>query len=201
MLLNKYSAICAFEGDDLRENENSNQLIRYLLKGLIIICLATLAYLVWLLGNNYVTAVSIILILVILVTTILIVEYRKSRRRYSAHSPSPLINRFILMGQEGIYEKEWHVSGDTSFLIGKSTAKSEVDIDLGDTHFSDYVSSEHAVINYVYGHWYIEDIDSVSGVGLKRKGEEHIYRLKPGVSYEMTIGDVIYISKAKLLVV
>jgi len=115
----------------------------------------------------------------------------------SPHRPS--INRFILLSQEGGHEKEWHVSGEIAFLIGKSTADKEADIDLGDTQFSEYISNEHAVINYSEGCWYIEDIGSLNGVGLRKKSEEHIFRLRACVPYRVDIGDVIYISKAKLL--
>jgi len=110
------------------------------------------------------------------------------------------ISCFVLLSTEGGFEKEWHVPGATSFLIGKGTVSNEVDMELGDTHFCEYISTEHAVLNFIAGCWYIEDLDSLNGVGIRKKGEEFALRLKPGVPQKVDIGDVIYISKAKIMV-
>ena len=104
------------------------------------------------------------------------------------------------MTPDGGREKEWLCQGVTSFLIGKSTTTSTVDIELGDTHYGEYIAAEHAVLNQMDGIWYIEDLGSVNGVGLRKRGEEYTLRLKPMVSYKVDEGDVIYISKAKILV-
>jgi len=50
------------------------------------------------------------------------------------------------------------------------------------------------------GTWYLEDLGSVNGVGLRKKGEEYTLRLKPLTSYKIDEGDAIHISKARILV-
>lgn len=110
------------------------------------------------------------------------------------------VKRFILITQNGEQEKEWHCEGVRSFLIGKSTANHTVDMDLSDSYYMDYISPAHAVLNYSQGYWYIEDLNSKNGVGIKKRGEEYALRLKPMTSYKVEQGDIIYISKVKLLV-
>lgn len=110
------------------------------------------------------------------------------------------IKKFVLITRDGEKEKEWHCEGVKSFLIGKSTINSEVDIDLTDTYYAEYISPNHAVLNYAEGYWYIEDLNSKNGVGIKKRGEEYALRLKPMTSYKIDEGDVIYISKSKLFV-
>lgn len=174
----------------------------YVIKTLIIICLFAIAFLTWLLGDTAAWAIGFTAIgaLLIIWAAVEYHGYLTSKRKPPPVYPPNPISCFALVSQEGGHEKEWHVSGATSFLIGKSTADTDVDIELGDTHYSKYVSNEHAVINFAAGCWYVEDTDSENGVGLRRRNEEVVYRLKPGKPYEICIGDVIHISKAKILV-
>lgn len=180
------------------EDEKTNKTRKNLLKLLIIACLIAIACLLWFLDSGIILVLGLAaLILAIAIFRIII---QMINRPKTITYPPSQISRFVLMDQDGGYEKEWHISGGNSFLIGKNTAENEVDIDLGDTRYSEFVSPEHAFINHVHGSWHIEDNDSESGVGLKRKGEDYIYSLKSGVPYSFNAGDVIYISKAKLLV-
>ncbi|MCL2593205.1 MAG: FHA domain-containing protein [Defluviitaleaceae bacterium] len=128
----------------------------------------------------------------------LFIEYKRSKKNQKIEDLS--IKRFILITRDGEREKEWYAEGSTSFLIGKGTPAKEVDIELGDTHYNAFISNEHAVLNYSDGFWYIEDLNSFNGVGVKKRGEEYALRLKPNVSYKIDEGDIIYISKAKILV-
>ncbi len=141
--------------------------------------------------------------LLLLLVVWYIFEYKKNK----VNSINPLIHfeeknikRFILITYEGEKEKEWYCDGVKSFLIGKGTTSKDVDIELGDTHYSKFISNEHAVLNFTNGFWYIEDLNSTNGVGLKKNGEEFALRLKPMVAYKVDEGDIIYISKAKILV-
>lgn len=43
----------------------------------------------------------------------------------------------------------------------------EVDIDLSDVEYASLISKEHAVLNYSSGSWFIEDLESENGVGIK----------------------------------
>ena len=122
---------------------------------------------------------------------------------FSKRGPAPPeespIKKLVLITRDGEREKEWSCEGLVSLLIGKGTVSGEVDVELGDTHYCEYITNEHAVINYSDGFWYIEDLNSANGVGIKKKGEEYALRLKPMTPYKIEEGDLIYISKAKLL--
>lgn len=109
------------------------------------------------------------------------------------------IRKYVLITRDGETEKEWSCKGVNSFLIGKGTISQSVDIDLSDTYYAQYISNEHAVLNFHDGYWYIEDLNSANGVGLKKRGEEYSLRLKPLTSYKIDEGDIIYISKVKIL--
>ena len=112
----------------------------------------------------------------------------------------PPIKKIVLITTNDEKQQEWLCKNVRSFLIGKGTASSEVDIDLGNTKYSEYINNEHAVLNYSNGFWYIEDLNSQNGVGIKKYGEEYALKLKPKVAYKIDKGDVIYISKTKILV-
>ena len=66
---------------------------------------------------------------------------------------------------------------------------------------NDVLVDEYAVINRVDSDWYIERISEKLVVGLRRAGEQYVYKLKPGVFYKMCANDTIYIEKERLLLV
>ena len=141
-------------------------------------------------------------VLAILLFAWLFVEYRFrwSKPLMTHNQPSEIVTSFALLSLDGEREQEWYAQGVSSFLIGKGSANRDVDIELGDTHHSEYISSEHAVLNFSLGYWYIEDLDSKHGVGVKKKGAEYAFRLKPSIPYKIEVGDTIYISKVKIIV-
>ncbi len=108
------------------------------------------------------------------------------------------ISKIILIGGNGKPDKEWSLGKLNSLLIGKNMDNLVVDIDLSDDEYADYVAPKHAVMNFAEGIWYIEDYDSVNGVGIKKVGEEYAFKLKPNALYRLDKGDVIHISKIKL---
>lgn len=111
------------------------------------------------------------------------------------------ITKIVLLTGDGEKEKEWYVKDAPSLLIGKNFQTSgAVDIDLADNQYADYIDTEHAVINRVDEFWYLEDLDSANGVGIKRYGTSSNFRIKPGKSYKLDIDDIIYIAKIRLIV-
>jgi len=141
-------------------------------------------------------------VLAMLIAIWLYLEYRLHVKRRGAKTTEEApVKLFILMSPDGSREKEWLCEGMSSFLIGKGTVSQSVDIELGDTHYSNYIANEHAILNYVDGIWYIEDLgSSINGVGIRKRGEEYVLRLKPSVSYRVDEGDILHISKARILV-
>jgi hypothetical protein len=110
------------------------------------------------------------------------------------------IEKLILIDdEEGVNIKSWDIAGKTSLLIGKSSKDGEVDIDLSDTEYSSLISRQHAVLNFANGSWYIEDIGSANGSGIKRTDENSKFKIEKGKPYKLNSGDIIYIANTKLL--
>jgi pSer/pThr/pTyr-binding forkhead associated (FHA) protein len=74
-----------------------------------------------------------------------------------------------------------------------------VDIDLSNAQYSELISRQHAVLNYADGAWFIEDIGSSYGTGLKRVNEEKS-KLDVERLYELNLGDIIFIANTKIMV-
>ena len=55
------------------------------------------------------------------------------------------------------------------------------------------------MVNYVKGAWYIEDLESKEGLGIKKK-QNHALKLKAYTPCRIDKGDILYVSKIKLLV-
>ena len=64
---------------------------------------------------------------------------------------------------------------------------------------NDYLVDEFAVLNRVENEWFIERSSEDRKVGLKRVGEQYIYKLKPGVMYKLCYNDTIFIENDRLL--
>lgn len=162
--------------------------------------MAIFLYFLYFVNKDMTTSVVGTIASILVIFIWLFFEYHRVKYVVPTEIEELPIKKFILLTREGEREKEWSCEGTTSFLIGKGTTLEEVDIELGDTHYSEYISNQHAVLNYSNMYWYIEDLNSFNGVGLKKKGEDYALKLKPLTAYKVDEGDIIYISKAKLLV-
>lgn len=109
------------------------------------------------------------------------------------------IQRLILINGDGERDKEWVIAEGMSFLIGRSAPNHHVDIDLSENRYEDFVALSHAVLNRMGEDWYIEDMNTVNGVGIKKSGSDYNYRIQPNKPYKIDIGDMIYIAKLRLL--
>lgn len=70
------------------------------------------------------------------------------------------VRELVLINEEGDVLFTWDIRGKTSLVIGKSTQKEPVDIDLSMSAMSQMISKQHAVLNYTNDGWCIDDIDS-----------------------------------------
>ena len=109
------------------------------------------------------------------------------------------ISKLILISEDGRSLKTWNLRGKISFLIGRNTKDNEVDIDLSEAEYSELVSRQHAVLNFAEGKWYIEDIGSSYGSGLKKVDEEK-FKMDLERLYEINSGDTLYIANTKIMV-
>lgn len=109
------------------------------------------------------------------------------------------IRRLVLINNDGEHDKEWAMGEATALLIGKGSRVHYVDIDLGDHRYEAFVSDEHAILNRMGEDWYIEDLSTVNGVGIKKYGQDMNYRIQPNRPYKIEVGDILYIAKIRLL--
>lgn len=165
----------------------------------ILIAVSTIAalYYVFLVNteNDYKVVAGILIVFIILPCLVIKINTRESPEINGSG-----ITTLFLLNKEGEKIKEWHLQGKTSLLIGKSTEKCEVDVDLSGVEFAAQISRQHAVLNYAQGCWYIEDIGSTSGIGIERITNDLKIDLSNEKPYRIEAGDVIYIADAQLLV-
>ncbi|MBG9943124.1 FHA domain-containing protein [Brevibacillus formosus] len=109
------------------------------------------------------------------------------------------VTKLVLLDEEGESVKEWFIQGETSLLIGKSSAQNEVDIDLADAEYAALISKQHAVLNQASGDWFIEDIHSKNGTGIKQPNKRDKSKLEIEQPHKVKAGDIIYIANTRLL--
>ncbi|TVX95106.1 FHA domain-containing protein [Cohnella terricola] len=109
------------------------------------------------------------------------------------------VSKLVLLDEDGESVKEWFIQGETSLLIGKSSSREEVDIDLSDTEYASLISLQHAVLNYSEGSWYLEDLDSRNGIGIRSSNQSAAVRLDPDATHRVEIGDLIYLANTRII--
>ena len=107
------------------------------------------------------------------------------------------LSELVLLSEEDTVVKTWNILGKNSLVIGKKNSEEDIDIDLSDTYFSGTVSDVHAILNYVDGSWYIEDMQSKNGTQIKGSLEDKLYNIKDGQS-KLAKKDYIFIGLNKL---
>ncbi|AKG36030.1 FHA domain-containing protein [Paenibacillus durus] len=128
------------------------------------------------------------------------VTNKKPRPRQAARPPVQEVIKLVLLDDDGDPLKEWYIKGEISLLIGKTNARQEADIDLADSEYASLVSAEHAVLNRVGSEWYVEDVDSRSGTGLRAAKKSSVDKLESGTPHRIGPGDLLYIANTRLLV-
>ncbi|MCL2151758.1 MAG: hypothetical protein FWH57_02185 [Oscillospiraceae bacterium] len=122
-----------------------------------------------------------------------IVVYTTWSLRRKHRGSSQRITRIVLLSESNTPKEEFSLVNRMSVLIGKRDAvyfRSEIDLAV----------DGYAVVNCVDDNWYLERVFDERSVGLKRAGEQFVYRLKTGMSYKLQINDIIYIGNERLLV-
>lgn len=106
--------------------------------------------------------------------------------------------KLVLLNEEGTQLLQWSLQNATSLIIGKSTEKAPVDIDLSVSAMAYMISKQHAVLNYTEKGWYIDDIDSKNGTRVKKASQNAIMDIKLVGAVEVESGDIIYIANTML---
>lgn len=107
------------------------------------------------------------------------------------------ITHLILKDELGYDIKSWRVGKESSLIIGK-TSRVRVDIDLTTTAYSALISKQHAILNKTDNGWYLEDLGSRNGTGVKRHSDNR--KIKIGdVPVKVQSGDIIYVATTAIL--
>lgn len=109
------------------------------------------------------------------------------------------ISGIELVNEENEIIRTWDIGDKISFLIGKNTIDEQVFIDLNSSIYSTLIENNHAVLNYAAGKWYIEDLSSKCGVSIQKIDDNKKYKIVRDTPCELKKGDIIFISKVKLL--
>ena len=108
------------------------------------------------------------------------------------------VRELVLINEEGDVLFTWDIRGKTSLVIGKSTQKEPVDIDLSMSAMRQMISKQHAVLNYTNDGWCIDDIDSKNGTRVRKLSQNAIMDVKLVGSVQLAAGDIIYIASTML---
>ena len=106
------------------------------------------------------------------------------------------ISRIVLKDDQGKNITDWQIAGASSLIIGKGA----VDIDLTGTAYACVIGQEHAALNFFGGEWFVEDIGSSHGTGIKKNNTTQRIQLESGQNCKLEPGDMLYIADAKLAV-
>ena len=109
------------------------------------------------------------------------------------------IKEIILKNDEGYDIKKWEIGRKKTLIIGKSTARNDVDIDVSIEGYSNLVSRVHGSLNKIDGIWYYEDLGSRNGSGLGKKTDRRKIKLERNKAIKVESGDIIYLPVTKIL--
>lgn len=183
--------------DTYTENAKKQMIIKVI--DIIIVTIAFFFILyVFVMNQDFILKTIIGLMLVILAIVYGSVKYEARDKNDDVTNKK--IRKLVLLNDRGAEIDEWEIDDQTSLLIGKSSADNKADIDLSGTEYESLINYEHAVLNNVSGVWYIEDIDSVNGVGLKKANKRVKNRIQHESPYPIGNGDTIYIANTRILV-
>lgn len=109
------------------------------------------------------------------------------------------ISRIELVNEENEIIRTWNIGERISFIIGKNGRDNDVFIDLSCSIYSKFIENNHAVLNYAAGKWYIEDLSEESRISIQKADDTTKYRIVKDAPCELKRGDILFISKVKLL--
>lgn len=143
---------------------------------------------------------GLIIIIAISLGTICFVKMYKGLNKEKIIQDESNISSIELVNEDNEIIRNWNIEERISFVIGKSTVDDDVFIDLTPSIYSNFIENHHAVLNYAAGKWYIEDLSERSGISIQKCNDNKRYRIVKHAPCELKKGDIIFISKVKLLI-
>ena len=179
-----------------KRNQKRNQKIVKSIDIAIVVIACFFIFFVFIIGENMLLKVILgsIFVIVMCIYGVILYETRP------VTSSNTKIRKIVLLNNQGDEIDEWIIEDETALIIGKSSQDNNVDIDLTGTDYESLISLEHAVLNCVSGKWYIEDIDAINSVGIKKANKLMKNQLSEGGTHPISSGDTIYIANTRMLV-
>lgn len=179
------------------EKDQENKIIIIGINITILIVLLIAAYYIFFISTSIYIKVAAVIVFIAFLTAYVVNAFIYVKK-YTEKDTE--IKQLILVDEDGNYKREWNINGKISLLIGKNTKNNEVDIDLASTDYSYLISKQHAVLNFASNNWYVEDIGSSNGVGIKKLNDNVKRKLFKDVPYKLESGDTIYIANTQLII-
>ena len=121
-----------------------------------------------------------------------------AEKREQREKNKKIAKKVVLINEEYKSLLEWSLEGQVSLIIGKSSEKEPVDIDLSGSAVAQMISKQHAVLNYTENGWYVDDIDSKNGTRVKKASQNSILDVMLVGAIEVEVGDIIYVANTML---
>ena len=121
--------------------------------------------------------------------------------KYYKRKVKSKIKTIQLLNEREEVIKEWYIRDEQGLLIGKNFQNQWVDIDLTVADYAVLIEKQHAALNCVDGKWFLEDLGSRNGTGVKAVQTSQIKRLVPEEVIPVYPGDRIYVAKTILQLV
>lgn len=110
------------------------------------------------------------------------------------------IRELILLDENEKPVKAWDLAGKVSLLIGRDNPQEPVDVDLEECEYSALIDEQHAVLNYCMDAWYVEDLNSLNGIRVRKISDGLCYRVMKNRPCRLEPGDLLFIANTKLLI-
>lgn len=110
------------------------------------------------------------------------------------------VRELILLDEDEKPVKAWDLAGKVSLLIGRDNPYEPVDVDLEECEFSALIDEQHAVLNYCLDAWYVEDLNSMNGIRVRKINDGLCYRVIKNRPCRLESGDMLFIANTKLLI-
>lgn len=109
------------------------------------------------------------------------------------------VTSIIHIGTGNVPIRKLDLTKTNGIVIGRQSGDEKPDFDLSDGEESGSVAVRHAVLNCVNDVWYVEALEYIHPVGLRKAGDSVVYRLKVLTPYRVEAGDIIYLSHEKVM--
>jgi len=176
--------------------KSANKIFALTLSALILLSLLVLIF--FYINNNsenYLEIIILVQLIIASVVSLCVMVYCLYPYFRSMRIPENCVTKLAVLSETNAWQNEFYLEKKTSTLICLSDMVYLSHLE-GKTKDEEYAS-----LNRVGDIWYLERLSDERNVGMKRFGEQYVYKLKTNIVYKLRINDIIYIENDRLLVV